>query len=329
VLYNLANVVDDFDMKISHVIRAEEHLSNTPRQIFIAQSLGYPLPEYAHVPFVAEPGSKNKLSKRKIAQYLKNPDFKKVYEHGQSIAARLGLTTSAETFNPVIVDFYEQVGYLPDAILNYLVLLGWSYDDKTEDFTRQQMIELFSLERVNKAAASFDAKKLFAFQERRMQALTLVEKVERVLPFLIHAGLVTEPVAADMRQLVSRVVTEAGPRIVVAGDILDYDFFFLPDDRVTYDEKAVEKHLRKPPAPTLLPKLRTAVASAGPFDAATLKSRVEEFAQAEAVKPGPVSQMLRVATTGKEVGFGTYETLAILGRERCLARIDRALARIS
>ncbi|HTK75245.1 MAG TPA: glutamate--tRNA ligase, partial [Gemmataceae bacterium] len=176
---------------------------------------------------------------------------------------------------------------------------------------------------------SFDAKKLFAFQERRMQALTLVEKVERVLPFLIHAGLVTEPVAADMRQLVSRVVTEAGPRIVVAGDILDYDFFFLPDDRVTYDEKAVEKHLRKPPAPTLLPKLRTAVASAGPFDAATLKSRVEEFAQAEAVKPGPVSQMLRVATTGKEVGFGTYETLAILGRERCLARIDRALARIS
>jgi glutamyl-tRNA synthetase len=329
VLYNLANVVDDFDMKISHVIRAEEHLSNTPRQIFIAQSLGYPLPEYAHVPFVAEPGSKNKLSKRKIAQYLKNPDFKKVYEHGQSIAARLGLTTSAETFNPVIVDFYEQVGYLPDAILNYLVLLGWSYDDKTEDFTRQQMIELFSLERVNKAAASFDAKKLFAFQERRMQALTLVEKVERVLPFLIHAGLVTEPVAADMRQLVSRVVTEAGPRIVVAGDILDYDFFFLPDDRVTYDEKAVEKHLRKPPALTLLPKLRTAVASAGPFDAATLKSRVEEFAQAEAVKPGPVSQMLRVATTGKEVGFGTYETLAILGRERCLARIDRALARIS
>ena len=78
-------------MKITHVIRAEEHLSNTPRQIFIAQGLGYPLPEYAHVPFVAEPGSKNKLSKRKIAQYLKNPDFKKVYEHGQAIAAAIGL----------------------------------------------------------------------------------------------------------------------------------------------------------------------------------------------------------------------------------------------
>src|SRR5262249_22503756 len=105
VLYNLASVVDDFDMKITHVIRAEEHLSNTPRQIFVAQGLGYPPPEYAHVPFVAEPGSKNKLSKRKIAQYLKNPDFNKVYEHGAAIAAKIGHQASAETFNPVIVDF--------------------------------------------------------------------------------------------------------------------------------------------------------------------------------------------------------------------------------
>src|SRR5207302_5379584 len=111
VLYNLASVVDDFDMQITHVIRAEEHLSNTPRQIFIAQGLGYPLPEYAHLPFVAEPGSKNKLSKRKIAQYLKNPDFKKGYKQGQAIAAAIGLKTAAETFNPVIVDFYKQLGY--------------------------------------------------------------------------------------------------------------------------------------------------------------------------------------------------------------------------
>ncbi len=184
VLYNLASVVDDFDMKISHVIRAEEHLSNTPRQIFIVQSLAYPMPEYAHVPFVAEPGSKNKLSKRKIAQYLKNPDFKKVYEHGKAIADRLGLTAAAETFNPVIVDFYEQVGYLPDAVLNYLVLLGWSLDDKTEFFTRQEMIDLFTLERVNKGPASFDAKKLQAFQQHYMQAVPLSEKVERTRPYL-------------------------------------------------------------------------------------------------------------------------------------------------
>src|SRR4029079_6628835 len=104
VLYNLANVVDDFDMKISHVIRAEEHLSNTPRQVFVAQSLGYELPEYAHVPFVAEPGSKNKLSKRKLPQYLKNAEFARLNQHGLQIAAQMGLKTSADTFNPVIVD---------------------------------------------------------------------------------------------------------------------------------------------------------------------------------------------------------------------------------
>src|SRR5215467_10490468 len=102
-LYHLANVVDDFDFEISHVIRAEEHLSNTPRQIFIAQSLGYPLPAYAHLPYVAEPGSKNKLSKRKLDKYLKNRDFALVNEHGLAIAQALGLQTTADTFNPVIV----------------------------------------------------------------------------------------------------------------------------------------------------------------------------------------------------------------------------------
>ncbi|HEY1375353.1 MAG TPA: glutamate--tRNA ligase family protein, partial [Gemmataceae bacterium] len=237
---------------------------------------------------------------------------------------RLGLATSADTFNPVIVDFYRAVGYLPDAILNYLVLLGWSYDDKTEDFTRQQMIDLFSLERVNKAAASFDAKKLSAFQERRMQGLPVAEKVGLVLPYLRRAGLVADPVPDAVRATVARVVTEAGPRLVVAGDILAYDFFFIPDDRLAYDEKALDKHLRKPPSPALLPRLRGVIAAAEPFDAAMLKAAVEAFAAAEGVKPGPLSQVLRVATTGKEIGFGTYETLAILGRERCLARIDRA-----
>jgi len=154
-LYNLANVVDDYDMKITHVMRSAEHLSNTPRQIFIAQALGYPIPEYAHFPVVAEPGSKNKLSKRKIADYLKNPDFRKLYEHGERIVKTLGLPTAAETFNPVIVDFYERVGYLPEAILNYIVLLGWSFDDKTEFFTIQELIDAFSIERINKG--TYDA----------------------------------------------------------------------------------------------------------------------------------------------------------------------------
>ncbi len=170
-LYHLASVVDDHDMQISHVVRAEEHLSNTPRQVFIFQQLGYELPTFAHLPYVAEPGSKTKLSKRKLEKYLKNRDFAALMEHGQSIARRLGLAVSAETFNPVIVDFYEQVGFLPDAILNYLLLLGWSLDDKTEDFTREEMLRQFSLERVNKAPASFDPEKLLSFQARAMQRL--------------------------------------------------------------------------------------------------------------------------------------------------------------
>ena len=181
-LYHLASVVDDHDFEITHVIRAEEHLSNTPRQIFILESLGYPRPVYAHLPYVAEPGSKTKLSKRKLDKYLKNRDFAQVYEHGRAIATALGLAPSAETFNPVIVDFYEQVGYLPDAILNYLVLLGWSLDERTEFFTRQQMIDNFSLERVNRAPASFDPKKLWSFQDHYMQELPVDAEVRADAP---------------------------------------------------------------------------------------------------------------------------------------------------
>src|SRR5204863_1248291 len=120
-----------------------------------------------------------------------------------------------ESFNPVLVEFYRQVGYLPAAVLNYLVMLGWSFDDTREDFTLQQMTELFSLERVNKGPASLDVKKLFSVQERYMTALPLGEKVEMVLPFLKRAGF-----DAD-RAVVSQIVEAAGPRIKVAGDILD------------------------------------------------------------------------------------------------------------
>src|SRR6185436_19731541 len=125
-LYHLATVVDDHDMQISHVIRAEEHLSNTPRQVFMFERLGYELPQYAHLPYVAEPGSKTKLSKRKLDKYLKNRDFAALMERGLSIAKLMNVQTTSDTFNPVIVDFYEQIGFLPDAVLNYLLLLGWS-----------------------------------------------------------------------------------------------------------------------------------------------------------------------------------------------------------
>jgi len=324
VLYNLASVVDDFDMKITHVIRAEEHLSNTPRQVFIAQGLGYPLPEYAHVPFVAEPGSKNKLSKRKIAQYLKNPDFKKIYEQGAAIAAKIGHQASAETFNPVIVDFYREVGYLPHALLNYLVLLGWALDDKTEFFTLQEMIQHFSLERVNKAPASFDPAKLLAFQDRYMQQEPVAKKAEMALHYLQKAGL------ADTSALptVTAIVEAAGDRIKVAGDILDYADFFMQDEQLPYEEAAFDKRVRNPPdAAPLLRKFRDRLAAVEPFDKITIEAEMQKFTEAEGIKIAHIIHALRVAVTGKAVGFGMFETLAILGRQRSLARIDRALKR--
>ncbi len=328
-LYNLANVVDDHDMRITHVIRAEEHLSNTPRQIFIAQGLGYELPQYAHVPFVAEPGSKNKLSKRKLDQYLKNPDFKRISEHGQAIAAKIGLHIEADTFNPVIVDFYKQVGYLPHAIVNYLLLLGWALDDRTEFFTRAAMIEAFSLERVNKAPASFDPKRLSAFQEHYMQEEPLESKVSMVLPFLHKAGLVPEPTPPAAAEKVTDLVKAAGDRIKTAGDVLDYTDFFVADAGLVYDEKALDKRLRKPPeAVPLLQKFRARLAITDRFDAASLEKLLADFVQAEGVQIGQIIHALRVAITGKSIGFGVFETLAILGKDHSLARIDRALTMV-
>jgi glutamyl-tRNA synthetase len=328
-LYHLASVVDDNDMRISHVIRAEEHLSNTPRQIFIAKGLGYKLPEYAHVPFVAEPGSKNKLSKRKIAQYLKNADFKKVHEQGQAITCALGLETSAETFNPVIVDFYKQVGYLPDAIINYLVLLGWALDDKTEFFSRQQMIDVFSLERINKAPASFDPKKLLAFQEHYMQEEPLARKVESVLPYLQHAGLVPNPAPDEAIDQISQILQAAGDRIKVAGDILEYNGFFVCDDKLAYDEQAFDKRIRKPAeAARLLAKFRDRLAAAERFDAQGLDKLMQDFVQSESIQIGQIIHAIRVAVTGKAIGFGVFEALAILGKGRSVARIEKALRRL-
>lgn len=325
-LYHLASVVDDHAMQISHIVRAEEHLSNTPRQVFIFQQLGYELPMFAHLPYVAEPGSKSKLSKRKLDKYLKNRDFAAMMEHGQSIARRLGLTVAAETFNPVIVDFYEQVGYLPEAILNYLLLLGWSLDDKTEDFTRDEMLKQFSLERVNKAPASFDPEKLVAFQSRAMQRVPIKQKVAKCVPFLQKAGLVATPPPCDTAPLATPLVEAAGDRIKVAGDILDYDEFFVADDAFAYDQAAFEKRIVKSAgAVELLAKFGAALVKVEPFTAAQLETWMHEWVAGEGIKLGDVVHAVRVAVTGKAVGFGLFDTLAILGRDRCSARIDRAL----
>ena len=329
-LYHLASVVDDHDFEITHVIRAVEHLSNTPRQWFIANALGWEPPRFAHLPYVAEPGSSNKLSKRKLAQYLKNADFRKLFEHGQQIAQKIGLTASADTFNPVIVDFYREVGYLPDALVNYLLLLGWSLDDRTEQFTREEMVRQFSLERVNRAPASFDPQKLAAFQDRYMRPVPVEQKVPLVLPYLQRAGLVQHPPATEALQQLVRILEAAGDRIKVAGDILDYSDFFTPDDRLSYDEAAWQKRLVKPAqARDLLTKFRQRLAESEDYTVDSVERLMQEFVRDESIGIGQIIHAVRVAVTGKAVGFGMFETLAILGRQRCVTRIDIALDRLS
>ncbi len=325
-LYHLASVVDDHEMEISHVIRAEEHLSNTPRQMFIAEGLGIEPPTFAHLPVVAEPGSKNKLSKRKIEKYLKHADFAKLNARGVAIAEAIGRDVTSESFNPVLVGFYASTGFLPDAVVNYLLLLGWSLDDRTEIMSRREMIESFSLDRVNKAAASFDPAKLLAFQERYMGALDVDMRTEHVLPFLVRGGLLPEPVTDEARDRVRRVVAAADDRIKIAGDVLEYATFFQPPDAVEYDEAALTKRLRKPEdAPRLLRAFRDRLGGLDAFDPDTLEHALTDFVESEGIGIGRIIHALRVATTGSAVGFGMYEALAILGKDQVLARVDRAL----
>ncbi|MFN6190503.1 MAG: glutamate--tRNA ligase [Planctomycetia bacterium] len=323
-LYHLASVVDDHDLEITHVIRAEEHLSNTPRQAFIAMSLGYPLPAYAHLPLVAEPGSRTKLSKRKLAQYLKNADFKQISEHGTKIAERIGLAPEADTFNPVIVDFYREVGYLPWAIDNYMALLGWSYDDKTEFFSREDLIRGFTLERINSSPASFDPKKLWAVQDHYMHALSTDEKLTVMLPFLTKAKLVADPPAAAAVETVRRVIEASGDRLKVAGDILGYADFFLLEEPVM-EEAAVKQRLAKPGVKPLLEQAIEAFKSVEPFAPAELEAACKRIVEPAGMKIGDLIHPIRVAITGKTVGPGLYDCLAILGREQSLARLTRAL----
>ncbi|GIW92974.1 MAG: glutamate--tRNA ligase [Pirellulaceae bacterium] len=323
-LYHLANVVDDFDFQITHVIRAVEHLSNTPRQIFIAQSLGYPLPVYAHLPFVAEPGSQNKLSKRHLDRYLKHPDFRKLYDLGEAVFRKLGRSPDPLVMNPVLVDFYRAVGFLPEAVLNYILLLGWSWDDKTEEFTREEMIERFDLERVNRAPASFDPAKLLAFQERYMKRLAPADKLPLVWPFVEQAGWTTYRHNAPQSWWL-RLLEAIGDRLKVAGDVLQFDEFFVADDQLVYDPEAVKKHLVADEARATLVQVRQWLLEVEPFEAAALEQHLKAQVQAAGWPLRRVVHPLRVAVTGKTVGLGLFDTLELLGRASCLARIDRAL----
>jgi glutamyl-tRNA synthetase len=327
-LYHLASVVDDANFKITHVVRAVEHLPNTPRQIFIAQSLGYELPKYAHLPYVAEPGGTSKLSKRKLDQYLKQKDFASLNEHGASIARKLNLETTKEAFNPVVTDFYQAIGFLPEAILNYLLLLGWSLDDSTEHFSLADAIQHFSLERVNKSPASFDPQKLVAFQTRWMNQLDLKKKVAMVLPYVQRAGWVSQPPPCEISEKLTLILRAAGDRIKVAGDILQFDELFIDDQALAYDEGSFQKKLTgDPQAQSLLREFREVLLAETDFSAKCLEEKLKQFLEARGLKFGQIAAALRLALSGKLVGLGLLDYCEILGKESSLKRIDQALAK--
>jgi glutamyl/glutaminyl-tRNA synthetase len=320
-LYHLATAVDDQDFGITHVVRAEEHLPNTPRQIFILESLGYQRPVYAHLPFVADPKGAKKLSKRKLKEYISDKGFAQLLDHGKTIAQRCGIDTNDDTFNPVIVDFYRQIGCDPDAILNYLLLLGWSLDGETEKFTIEEMTQKFCLDRVNKSKAAFDVKKLMAFQGDAFIALPLETRIERVTPFAQRAGLLNGAGAAERLRA---VVENAGDRIKIAGDILDFDYFF--NEEVQYDDKAFNKRICSPAnARELLAQLRDHLATTQMADAAEIEASINGFCASAGIELQDVIHAIRVATTGQAGGFGMFDTLAVLGKTSVLSRIDRAL----
>ncbi len=326
-LYHLASVVDDAEFQITHVVRAVEHLPNTPRQIFIAQSLGYELPIYAHLPYVAEPGGTSKLSKRKLDQYLKQKDFAALNEHGATIAAKMNLRTTKESFNPVVTDFYQAMGFLPEAVLNYLLLLGWSLDDSTEHFTLEEAIRVFSLDRVNKSPASFDPQKLIAFQTRWMNALDLKKKTALVLPYLQKAGWVASPPPCDIAEKIQNILKAAGDRVKVAGDILQFDELFVADDQLVLDPVVFDKRLKQDVAAVgLLRDFREVLAECGEFEALVLEEKLKEFLASRNLKFGAIAAALRLALSGKANGLGLFDYCELLGKESTLRRIDNAVA---
>jgi glutamyl-tRNA synthetase len=239
------------------------------------------------------------------------------------------MMTSPETFNPVVVDFYRETGFLPGAILNYLLLLGWSLDDSTEHFTLEDAIKHFSLERVNRGPASFDPQKLVAFQTRWMNQLDSKKKVAMVLPYLQKAGWVATPAPCDCADWLSRIVAAAGDRIKVAGDVLQFDELFTADDSFAIDNDGFEKKLKSDAAVCQAIRSFCDVIEQAPSTLqADFEPVLKAFVEAQGIKLGNFMAGLRIALTGKMSGLTIFDYLTLFGKERSLARIHRTLAMV-
>ncbi len=282
--YNLTVVVDDWDMGVTHVIRGDDHLNNTPRQINLLKALGAELPIYAHVPMILGEDGK-RLSKR----------------HGA-----------------VSVMQYREEGYLPEALLNYLVRLGWSSGDQ-EVFSLDEMIELFDVGDVNGAASTFNPEKLLWLNQQYIMAA----KPEKIAHHLgIHLGkLGIDPCDGPDIMGVVMAQKERAQTLVEMAQISE----FIYRDFAAFDEAAAKKHLR-PVAQEPLEKIREALAAVEDWQPEILHQVVKDISEALDVKMGKVAQPLRVAVVGRAASPGIDVTLHLVGREACLRRIDKALA---
>jgi glutamyl-tRNA synthetase len=281
VLYNFAVAVDDAEMGVTEVVRGDDHLSNTPKQLLVLAALGHQPPRYAHLPLLHGPDGK-KLSKR----------------HGAASVQEL-----------------REAGYLPAAVRNYLALLGWGTDDDTTVMSTAELVERFRVKDVGRAAAIFDEKKLRWLNGRFMRELSLDDYTAAVAR---HLGREADE---GLRSACS-IAQEKAQTLNEVWDLIR--FLFEPP---VEDEKAWRK-VMDDGAPAALEAARAALEGATAFDAEAIEAALSPLPERIGVKPGKVYQPIRVAITGTSVSPGIFESLAVLGREESLLRIDAALARL-
>ncbi len=287
-LYHLSVVVDDIDMRITHVIRGDDHISNTPKHVLLFHALGGTVPVFAHVPLILG-ADKKRLSKRH------------------------GATSVTE---------YQRQGYLPEAMTNFLALLGWSPGDDRELMSREELVAGFALEGISGGNAVFDTTKLDWMNGQYIARLPIAALAAQVTPLLEEAGL--WPVVGERATpaWLHRLLELLRPRAKRLTDFAGQARPFLADT-VEYDQEAVEKHLRTPGLDGHLGALLTALRDAAPFDDPHVELAVRGTAEQRGVKPGALIHAVRVGITGRTTSPGIFESIVLLGRERTLARLER------
>jgi glutamyl-tRNA synthetase len=294
-IYNLAVVSDDIAMRITLVMRGDDHISNTPKQILLYEALGAAVPQFAHLPMIHGPDGK-KLSKR----------------HGATA-----------------VGDYEHMGILPSAMLNFLALLGWSPGGDIEVMTVPQMVELFSTEGLSKKAAIFDMTKLEWMNGQHLSATSAPNLAVRLIPLIVAAGLATEAELAARREWLLQLIDLLKVRARTLDDIVRQAAPYFTET-VEYDAEAVAKGWKDREATrTILEAARETLASAPMWTSDALEPELRRLAERIGVGAGKIFQPLRVALTGVAASPGIFDVLVLLGRERSLARIDEALRRLA